>query len=230
MLSRKRIAFVIAITAAISTSTISPSTLSGKNRTLAAPLTGNVLPGGANEQDKPTTTEAATPKGKNDRTLRVSRFQGIPVAVTKVRNLQSETWYKDLEIEVKNISDKPIYCISAYLTFPDDYSARSKVAALPLLFGLPKYLDIRVVGNPLDPHLKPGATYILKIREWLWDILRQREKRFPERLRSFVMGFNVFSFGDKTGFTPQSGWADYRGKRPKVLHHRELSLPPSDLK
>ena len=43
----------------------------------------------------------------------------MPLVVTEVRNLQSETWHKDLEIEVKNISDKPIYSILAFLAFDD---------------------------------------------------------------------------------------------------------------
>jgi hypothetical protein len=226
MLSRKRLVLIIALAAGISISTISPASLSRDVRRLAAPLT--VLQGGANEQDKPTAAEVATTK-KNERKLRVLRMQRMPVAVTEVRNLQSETWYKDLEIEIKNVSDKPIYFLIAQLTFPDDYSDRSKIALLSLKFGLPKYFDISVVGNSLDPHLKPGETCVLRLHEYYWDILRQREKRFPERLRSFVMGFGRFSFGDQTGFTSENGWADYRAKKhqatsPRIHSHRPLAM------
>ena len=44
----------------------------------------------------------------------------MPLTIVKVRNLQSDTWYNDLGIEVKNVSSKPIYFILAYLIFPDD--------------------------------------------------------------------------------------------------------------
>lgn len=210
MFSRRRLVLIIALAAGISISTISPATVSRKDRTFAAPLT--VLQGGANEQDKPTAAEVATTE-KNERKLRVLRMQRMPVAVTAIRNFQSETWYKDLEIEVKNVSDKPIYFLIAQLTFPDDNSDRSKIALLSLKFGLPKYFDISVVGNSLHPHLKPGETCVLSLHDYYWDILRQREKRFPERLKSFVMSFGRFSFGDKTGFTSEKGWADYRVKK-----------------
>jgi hypothetical protein len=43
----------------------------------------------------------------------------IPVRVTNLRNLQNEDWLKDLEIEVENISTKPIYCLVVYIRFPD---------------------------------------------------------------------------------------------------------------
>jgi len=35
----------------------------------------------------------------------------MPVRVREVKDLQSETWPNDLEIEVENVSSKPIYFI-----------------------------------------------------------------------------------------------------------------------
>ena len=225
MLSRKRMVFVIALAAAISVSSFFPASLSRNDRAVAAPLRMNALRGEDKKQDKPTAEEVTTATAQNERKLRVLRMHRNPIAVTAVRNLQSQTWYKDLEIEVRNISDKPIYCLLVQLTFPDDYSDPSKVALLSLMFGLPKYLDIRVVGNSRDPHLKPGETCVLKIREWYWDILREREKRFPERLRSFVMSIGFFSFGDRTGFKSGPGWADYRGKKAQGAASTRIATP-----
>ena len=54
-----------------------------------------------------------------ERKLKVTEYKDLPLEV-KVRNLQSKRWLKDLEIEVKNISGRPIYFIVAYLQFPDD--------------------------------------------------------------------------------------------------------------
>ncbi|HEY5885432.1 MAG TPA: hypothetical protein VIT88_12130, partial [Pyrinomonadaceae bacterium] len=52
------------------------------------------------------------------RKLKTRDFKDMPVALVEVRHLQSETWYEDLEIEVRNISSKPIYFVRAYLLFP----------------------------------------------------------------------------------------------------------------
>lgn len=208
---RKSLVSLIALAAVMFTT--SAATQGQEDRILAGPLVMKVLHGEDSEQEKQT-TEAASTEAKNERKLRILRMQRMPVAVTAVRNLQAETWYKDLEIEVKNISDKPIYHLSLLLTFPDDYSDRSKIALISLEFGSPQYLDIRAVGNASDPHLKPGEAGVLKISEWYWEILRRRQERFPERLRSFVMSIGFFSFGDKTGFKSGPGWADYRDKKP----------------
>lgn len=48
-----------------------------------------------------------------ERKLTTRDFQGMPLAV-RVRNLQSDTWHKDLEIEVRNVSGKPIYSPSCW--------------------------------------------------------------------------------------------------------------------
>lgn len=44
----------------------------------------------------------------------------MPVRVREVKDLQSETWPNDLEIEVENVSSKLIYFMNAALIFPDD--------------------------------------------------------------------------------------------------------------
>src|SRR5947209_18784810 len=66
-----------------------------------------------------TSSTAQSPESSTqERKLKLKGFKDIPVAIREVRNLQSDTWHKDLEIEVKNISDKPIYFMLAYLIFP----------------------------------------------------------------------------------------------------------------
>jgi hypothetical protein len=214
MLSRKRIIFVLALIVSIFVSPISLATPIRKHRTVVAPLKMRTLRHKDNKQDKPPTSDFHSDPAQPARKLRVRSRLDLSLEVKEVRNLQSDTWYKDLEIEVKNVSQKPIYLILAGLTFPDPPSDRRLAAAINLGFGLPKYIDIRVVGNPLDPHVKPGQTCVLKIGEYYWDILRRRQEKFPERFRSFGMGFNLISFGDQTGVTV-NGPEDHRKKPNK---------------
>ena len=50
------------------------------------------------------------------RTFKMKDKISVPLEI-QVRNLESDTWLKDLEIEVKNVGKKPIYSIVAYLMF-----------------------------------------------------------------------------------------------------------------
>jgi hypothetical protein len=55
------------------------------------------------------------------RSYEARTFKDAPVVVTDVRNLQrnDENWFRDLEIEVKNVSQKPVYYILLVVGFPD---------------------------------------------------------------------------------------------------------------
>jgi hypothetical protein len=56
------------------------------------------------------TTIAQSPA---ERKLTAKTFKEMPLAIHRVRNLEkAQDWFRDLQIEVKNVSDKPIYFIS----------------------------------------------------------------------------------------------------------------------
>jgi hypothetical protein len=42
-----------------------------------------------------------------------------PIGITAVRNITSENWLQDLEIEIENRSSKPLYFLEIILSFPD---------------------------------------------------------------------------------------------------------------
>ena len=44
--------------------------------------------------------------------------QHLPLKI-KIKNLESEKWVHDLEVEVTNTSDKPIYFIEFFLVMPE---------------------------------------------------------------------------------------------------------------
>jgi hypothetical protein len=74
----------------------------------------------------------AAQQDKQERTFKLRDFKDNPLAVRQVKNLQSDTWHKDLEIEVKNTSTKQIYSMLAYLDFPDVKVAGNGVAGIVL--------------------------------------------------------------------------------------------------
>lgn len=223
MFSRKRIVFVSALAAAVSVSTISLATLGRKERTVAAPMRMKVLRLKDKKHDKPTAAEVAAYKAQNERKLKVREFKDMPVTVKEVRNLQSDTWYKDLEIEVKNITNKPIYSMLVYLQFPDDREGVSAgaVSGILMSFGLNKYIDLKTMADFRDPHLNPSETYVFTIPAQYKKGLRVQNDTSPEKFRKLELHVGLIGFGDGTGFSAQRR-RDYRNRQQpheKKNHH-----------
>lgn len=225
MFFRKRIAFAIALISAVCVTGICFVTLTRGRSVAAAPIRVRVLRRKDRKQDKPTAAEVSLNQTEDERKLKVKEFKDMPLAIKEVRNLQSATWYKDLEIEVKNISSKPIYSVLAYLKFPDVNADPHRVSGITMEFGLDKYIDIRVIGNPADPRVNPGETCVLRIDEQYWAGLRWKQEHAPERVKKFELKFGVISFGDQTGFAAESP-RDYKEDKSRSLHHSKTLRPP----
>lgn len=146
----------------------------------------------------------------DERKFKVREFKDMPVAV-KVKNLQSKAWHKDLEIEVKNISDKSIYFILAYLIFPDDKVGDGEVG-IRLTFGKRENIQIIELADPGDAHIEPGEVYVFSIPEPFRTNFEGRHKRYPNLDKNLLLRFAVISFGDGTGFEVGEP-RDLRGRR-----------------
>jgi hypothetical protein len=57
-----------------------------------------------------------------------------------------------------------------------------------------------VIGDPQDPHLNPGDTYVFTIPENLKKGLKVHHEKSPEAFKRLELHFGVISFGDGTGF------------------------------
>ena len=107
----------------------------------------------------------AKAQDQDRRILKTREFKGMPVKFHEIRKVDSDTWYRDLQIEIKNIGNKPIYFMLAYLEFPDHKTAQGRDTGISLSFGELKYVDIAVIADAADTHLDPGQNYIFTIPE-----------------------------------------------------------------
>jgi hypothetical protein len=173
---------------------------------------------------------------KEKRTLKTREFKDMPLKFHVIRNLESETWYKDLQIEVKNIGTKPIYGILAFLEFPD-HKPFNRDIALDLTYGDPKYWDIEVLADSRDLHLDPGQTYIFTIPAKAAKTLGKQHERAPQEFKKLDFHFNVISFGDGTGFQAGSpvdlrktkpDGAGYKKHHVRTSSYSRVRSPPQD--
>lgn len=143
-------------------------------------------------------------------------FENMPVVIKEIRNPnKGEDWLRDLEIEVENVSNKPVYFISIYIEFPDilpmveahpsvDGHMPSKVrTAFPLTYGNPKMVNISTLASADDVPLNPGETHIFKVPEARvlgLAYLKQSRGVLEEATRNVIIRLNTVNFGDGTGF------------------------------
>jgi hypothetical protein len=160
--------------------------------------------------------QAGFTQSPGERKLRTHTFDRMPLKVKEVRNLQKgeEEWFRDLEIEVENISDKPIYYISLIVEFPDipapppqmrgDGSTPSRsTTGFWLSFGARRLGDVKKLATPDDISLRPGETYVFKIPEgWVkgFESMKREKNLPPQATNKMDLEFSIISFGDGTGY------------------------------
>lgn len=128
-----------------------------------------------------------------------------PLEVVSVKNIDAreEEWISGLEIEVKNISDKPVYHILMYLEFPDvKYPGYDYGSGFYVSYGASRLSDIREVARPEDVPIKPGETYSFKIPEGRAQGVQSMKQSFQltsQQMGNIVTHFQNINFGDGTG-------------------------------
>ncbi|HVF42161.1 MAG TPA: hypothetical protein VM936_04075 [Pyrinomonadaceae bacterium] len=137
--------------------------------------------------------------------------------VKEVRNLQKgEGWFRDLEVEVQNVSDDPIYFMEVSIDFPNvpptltptphpetGYIPRA-VTGFAMMYGAERLINVHELAGPEDVPLKPGETYVFKAPESTvmgFEYMKKEKKNLPPKVwNKVVIGFGVINFGDGTGF------------------------------
>lgn len=129
------------------------------------------------------------------------------VEIIAIRNLDSEHVLRDLEIEVRNNSPKPIYFMRVELIFPDFIlpgpDGIPRRTGAHLVYGRREMASIEESANANDKPLNPGETYVFKIDERNWSAY---EKTLAERheteavIKRISVRIAVVNFGDGTGY------------------------------
>ncbi len=137
---------------------------------------------------------------QQERTCKVYE-QSIPkgvLEITKINNLQSPSFPQDFEVEVKNISNKPIYYININATLPE---------ASPYGFIL-KYGRREIAGFELaeekDVPLLPGKSVILgtdtPLRQNRMPRFKDNDAEWARAMSRVNVSFQYLHFGDGTGY------------------------------
>jgi hypothetical protein len=119
----------------------------------------------------------------------------------KIRNSANKTWYRDVEINITNTSEKPIYYFALFLEMPEIKSERGATMVFEIHFGRAEFVDFSVRPLPDDKPLLPGETYTYEIPVKLriaWENSTKANNKADAM--KLEIQFNHISFGDGTGF------------------------------
>jgi hypothetical protein len=140
-----------------------------------------------------------------------------PIEIRKVNNLQGEHFLRDLEVEVTNVSKKPIYFIRLFLIFPD-VKMNGKTYGFSLYYGRHDLIDLRELADANDKPLQPSDSYIFKVPDPLWQGLDHHLSQInmpAAAVHAIKFRLDIISFGDGTGY--ESGGFFYASPKAKFI-------------
>jgi hypothetical protein len=124
----------------------------------------------------------------------------------KVKDFKNEDWVREFELEVANISEKPIYFLNMYVLLPEFVNQNGAVKGMPLRYGRMDFVKLDTRPLPDDIAIKPGETYTFKILDQdlrAWSVRKAAGLAPNPRKLQFI--FASLSFGDGTGFSGTTG-------------------------
>lgn len=124
----------------------------------------------------------------------------------KFRDLENDDWPRDLELEVKNVGEKPIYFLLFVLEIPEA-KVNGSHQVFSIVYGRVELADLNNRPNADDVPIRPGDTNVLKIEDMSirgWPDQRSRGL-LPPRIHGVRLRFQDLSFGDGTGFFGGTG-------------------------
>lgn len=144
---------------------------------------------------------------------RVPKHLPIKVKLKKekekaVKDLNNEKWVRDLELEVTNTGNKPIYYLSLLIVLPGITAPTGHEMGFSLHYGRGELASIETKAEADDVPLKPGETYVFSLSELRvmnWERFRKRENK-PDA-KKLILLFQILNFGDGTGFVGTNGLA-----------------------
>jgi len=121
------------------------------------------------------------------------------------RDLNNDNWARDLELEVKNTGEKPIYFLWFALEIPEAKIATSH-QSFSIMYGRLELADLKNRPTAEDVPIEPGETKVLTIEDAGlrgWDSARSHG--LVPRIDGARLIIQYLSFGDGTGFFGTTG-------------------------
>lgn len=182
------------------------------------------------------TAQSPQQEEEKERELKDEIPKHVPIQV-KVKNLTNKKWTGELEVEVKNTGDKPIYFLMFTLFFVDVKIENGDDIAFPFRYGRTELASMESRATPGDGPIRPGETYVFKAPKSLannWEKFRAgRNFAHPKKIG---LRFHHLSHGDGTGFR-NTGGTPYpkarasnsacRQERQSVASHSPVSFLPA---
>jgi hypothetical protein len=144
---------------------------------------------------------------KEERELEDKIPKHLPIKV-KVKNLNNEKWARDVEVEVTNTGDKPIYYLRFSLSLPEMITENNRNLGFPISYGRDDLIDFGERLQPDDVPISPGESYTIKIPEQLqqgWEGFVKRRGVSKDKPKKVRLVFKLLNFGDGTGFNTLDG-------------------------
>lgn len=113
----------------------------------------------------------------------------------------NKEWYRDFEMEITNISDRPIYYFALFIQMPGVTGADGGTMVFNVFFGRAELVDPNLRPRSDDKPLMPKETYTFQIpvkNQIAWEAWQKRNNKFD--VPKLEISFNHLSFGDGTGF------------------------------
>ena len=120
---------------------------------------------------------------------------------------KNKNWFRDIEIEVTNTSNKPIYYLRLDIV-TDVRNDDLLTMVFPLRWGRPELSDLNLKPGPNDIQIKPKATQVLTLPTHIVSILDDNDKHEWEAWRDkykkndpmkLEVSVTTVSFGDGSG-------------------------------
>ena len=177
---------------------------------------------------KPTAREMASynknmqEEKKEERELENKIPKHVPIKVKvksekekAFKDLKNDNWLRDIELEVTNTSNKPIYFLAIWVVLPEMVNPNGHPDGFSLRYGRIEFIDFGILTTSTDIPIQPGATHTFTIEEKYrrgWEAHRIREnKPAPKKVE---IKFVQLNFGDGTGYNGTDGMPyPYRRER-----------------
>ena len=113
--------------------------------------------------------QAPTKQEKEEREIDDRIPKNVPIKVKiksekekGFRDLKNSKWLRDLEVEVTNLSEKPIYFLELWVDMPEIISANGHKVGFTLRYGRIEFVHFSTLPLPSDVPIQPGPHIPLR--------------------------------------------------------------------